>query len=262
MEREIVNGKHRRKRFRFQCSGSWMMVFAIVTLMFYTVSMSVFQNGLLNIGKYNDLSELSDAVAKDPVLMGYSTGAALTQLIGALAIPVLAFLLTERFKSGESFSRMFFPMLICAVISEVPYDFAINSNTYPVLPQNLMVTFVICMIMLYGLRLLTGKKGIKYRLGQGFIILAAILWGSFLQTAFSIGIVLLTAVYYLFDEKKTMRIIAGCGVSLMYVTAPLSSYLLWSYDGEQCGKKYWYLFYILYPVHLGLFGLISWFIQP
>ena len=237
------------------------MIFGCITLMFYTVSMAVFQNGLLKIWNYNDLNELNDAIAKDPLLMNYSTGAAITQLIGALAIPVLAFLLTQNFASAEKFSQMFFPLLICAVISEIPYDFAINNAFFYQLPQNLMVTCVICAIMLYGLRLLVGKIGFIYRVGQGFIILAAILWCSMLQTAFSLGMVLLSAVYYLFDEKKTTRIIVGCGVSLMYVTAPLSSYLLWSYNGEQCGKKYWYLFYILYPVHLGLFGLISWFIH-
>ena len=257
MEREIVNGKQRRKRFRFQCSGSWMMVFGCITLMFYTVSMAVFQNGLLKVGNYSSLTELSDAIAKDPLLMNYSTGAAVTQLIGALAIPVLAFLLVEKFISSVKFSEVFFPLLICAVISEIPYDFAINNAFFYQLPQNLMVTCVICAIMLYGLRLLVGKKGFIFRVGQGFIILAAILWCSMLQTAFSVGMVLLSAVYYLFDEKKTTRIIVGCGVSLMYVTAPLSSYLLWSYDGERCEKKYWYLLYILYPAHLILFGIIS-----
>lgn len=248
----------RRRRLHLEMSGTNLKIYGCITMLFYTVSMSIIQNGIIHINQY-DTTELSQALKGDPGLMLVSGWASVFQLIGGLAVPVFAFLLVEGFLHTSSFRRYLLTMLGFAVISEVPYDLAMNDTLWTLASQNVLFTYAICLILLYGLRLFVGKKGARYRLIQIVMVIAAILWSSFLKCAFGLCSIMLTAVYYLFYDMKGVRLLVGCGVSAMYVTAPLSGYALWNYTGDRGWNKNKYVFYILYPLHLLILGLIAHF---
>lgn len=249
--------KKRKRRFSLELNGTNLKIYGILTMAFYTISISVIQNGLIHIGQYQG-DEFAEALKANPDLMILSSWASLFQLIGGLAVPVFAFLLVEGFLHTRSYKRYLLTMLGFAVLSEIPYDFAMSGTLFDITSQNALFTLAICLVMLYGLRLLTGHKGAMYRLAQGCIVLAAVFWSSLLRCNFGLCVVLLTAIYYLLYEHKGMRLLLGCAVSVMYVTAPVSGYALFCYNGERGWNRNKYLFYAIYPLHLLVFGLIAY----
>lgn len=262
MEQELeqeytASERPRRRRLHLPMTGTNLKIYGCITMLFYTLSMSVIQNGIIQVSQYG--TGLAQALKDDPNLMVISGWASAFQLIGGLAVPVFAFLLVEGFLHTSSFRRYLLTMLGFAVISEVPYDLAMNDTLWTMTSQNALFTYAICLVMLYGLRLFVGKKGARYRLIQVIMILAAILWSSFFRCNFGLCTILLVAVYYLFYDMKGVRVLIGCGVSSMYVTGPLSGYALWNYTGERGRNKNKYVFYVLYPLHLLVLGLIAHF---
>lgn len=248
----------RIRRHYLLMTGRNLKIYGCVTMLFYTISMSIVENGLIHVNAYT-ADGLTQAMAADGHLMMLSTWATVLRLLGGLALPVFAFLLVEGFVHTSSFKRYLLTMLAFAVISEIPYDLAMDDALWSVSGQNVMFTYAICLVMLYGLRMFVGKKGLRFRLAQLFIVLAAILWGELLQSAFSLITVLLCAVYYLFYEEKSKRVLYGCAVSALYVTAIFSGYALWNYAGERGKIRNKYVFYALYPAHLLLLGIIAHF---
>ena len=243
----------RRRRFRLEMNGTTLKTYACITMVFYTASMSVIQNGMIHVNEYT-AQELSDALSADPDLMMLSGWASVFQLIGGLAVPVFAFLLVEGFLHTASFRRYLLTMLGFAVLSEVPYDLAMGDVLWNMSSQNPLFTLVISLIMLYALRMFSARKGIATRVVQAMIVLAAILWCTLLSTGFGLCTVLLTAVYYLAYEKNGVKVLLGCAISAMYVTGPLSGYALWNYTGQRGWNKNKYLFYAFYPIHLLVLG--------
>ena len=248
--------RKRRLLPHIEMTRTSLKLYGCATMLFYTISTSLIQQGLIHVGRYSG-EELGAALSASPQLMIMSGWAVIFQLIGGLAVPVFAFLLVEGFLYTRSFARYLLTMLGFAVFSELPYDLATSGRWIDWTNQNPLLTLSLCLIMLYGLRFFVDKKGVAPRLAQGCIVLAAALWSMLLRCGFGLCTVLLAAVYYLLYDQKGVKTLLGCAVSLMYVTGPLSAYALWSYGGEK-GKdinKYW--FYAFYPAHLLLLGLLA-----
>lgn len=236
-------------------NGKALKIFGCVTMLFYTLSMTVFRNGLIGADSYT-LEQLQNAMATDPGFMRLSGLATGFQLIGGLSVPVFAFLLVEGFENTENFGKYLLSMLIFGAVSEVPYDWAMYGKLYSFEGQNVMFTYTVCLIMLYGMRLMR-EKYVRPDLFCILIGLAGVLWVSLLRTSFGLVTVLLCIVYYMLRDRRGLSIVIGCVISLLYITAPLSGYALWGYTGERGKIKHKYLFYILYPLHLLVLGAIA-----
>lgn len=250
--------KQRLRRLRIEMSTANLKIYGCITAFFYTLSMTVIQNGLIKVQNYTQ-AELADAMANDPHMMLLGTWGSITQLIGGLSIPVFAFLLVEGFKRTHSLRGYMGRMALFAVISEVPYDFAIYGKAWSFDSQNVMVTYLICLVMLYGLSLFEGQRGGRFWVLRILITLASVLWVLLLRGQFGLVTVILVALYYLMYDNKGTRLVIGAAVSITYVTAPLSTYALWKFNGER-GERYpKYLYYIIYPAHLLILGAIAYF---
>lgn len=247
----------KEKRFSIAMTGTNLKIYGCITMFFTTMGKALIENGLLHMGQYTSEAELSQALRSSPDLMLLSGWALVFRLIGALSIPVFAFLLAEGFTHTGSFPRYLGRMALFALISEVPYDFAMSRTFWNLKDQNLLCTLTLCLIMLYGLDLLRDKKGAVCRVAQGTIVAAALLWAQFFGCQFGLCVVLLCAVYYLAYDHKSLRVLLGCGASSLYVTAPLSGWALWNYTGERGRDLNKYIFYALYPAHLLVLGLIA-----
>ena len=71
--------------------------------------------------------------------------------------------------------------------------------------------------------------------------------------------ILLVAVYYLLRDQKSKLWVGGV-ISLMYVTGPVSVFLLKRYNGRPGDGPNKYLFYCLYPLILLILGVITYVI--
>lgn len=242
--------RDRRKLPHVEVTAATLKWYGCATMFFYSLSMTVVQNGLLHVNQFSN-TQLREMWAANPDLMVLSSWAAMFQLLGGLAIPVFAFLLVEGFLHTSSYQSYLIRMVGFAFLSEIPFDLAMSGRIFDWDSQNLLFTLTIGLVMLYGLRLFAAGKGVKL-----LIVLAAVLWSVLMKTQFGLCMVLLIAVYYLLKEHKAKLWVSGI-ISLMYVTGPVSNFVLKRYNhqrGEQPNK---YLFYILYPLHLLILGTIT-----
>ena len=246
--------KHRR--FFIPMNRTNLKLYGCVTMLFYTIGVSVFQNGLLHYDQFQT-GELALALKTNSDLMVLAGWASIFQLIGGLSIPVYAFLLVEGFIHTSNPRHYLMRMLLFAVLSEIPYDLAMSGTIWDPSSQNVLFTLAVAFVMLYGLRYLSMGKSVWIPILQIAVILAALFWCRVLQCNFALCMILLAAVYYLAYEQNGIRILIGCAVSILYVTAPLSGYVLWNYTGEQGRYINKYVFYLFYPLHLLLLGLTA-----
>lgn len=250
--------RRQRKPLRrsIELTGTKLKLYGCITMLFYTIGVSIVQNGMIHINQYDNVT-FSSMLAENPDMMLLSGWASVLQLIGGLAVPVFAFLLVEGFVHTSSFRRYLLTMLGFAVLSEIPYDLAMNDTFWNLSSQNALFSLAICLVMLYGLRLLQERGGKMSKVLMAVMVIAALLWSSLLRCNFGLCLILLCTVYYLLYDRKGMRILMGCAVSTLYVTGPLSGYALWSYNGERGWNKNKYVFYAFYPAHLLLLGVIA-----
>ena len=249
-----------KQKISIRMTASNLKIFGYVTMMFYTVGKAIIENGLLHINAYTDIqfAVLLKENADQMILSGW---AVVFSFIGVLAVPVFAFTLVEGFQHTSDLKKYFLRMSVFALLSEIPYDMAMHQKFFDFSDQNVLFTLAVCLIMLYGLRIYHGKSTLRCRIVKLVIVMAALLWCSILHSAFGMCMVLLVAVYYLFYDKKGIRILIGCGISSLYVTAPFSGYALWNYNGELGCEQKNRIFYWIYPIHLLLFGIISMYIM-
>lgn len=236
---------------RIPMTGMNLKLYGCFTMLFYSFSVSVIQNGMLHMGQLSS-GQLQEILAADPELMALSSWAVVFQLLGGLAVPVFAFLLVEGFVHTQDYRAYLLRMVIFAVISEIPYDFAMTGQWFDWSSQNLLFTLTVCLVMLYGLRLFSASRGM-----QAMIVVAAVLWSGLMRASFGLCEVLLAAAYYLLRDKPKAKLAVGSLISLMYVTGPISTFALSRYNGQRGAHWNKYVFYILYPAHLLVLGLIA-----
>ena len=247
--------RDRRKLPHIEVTSTTLKWYGCITMLFYTLSMSVVQNGMLHVNQFSN-TELREMWAADPNLMVLSSWAAVFQLLGGLAIPVFAFLLVEGFLHTKNYKNYLLRMTAFAIFSEIPYDFAMSGILFDWTNQNMLLTLTVCLVMLYGMKLFAAGRGF-----QILIVLAAALWSSLMKTQFGLCMVLLVAIYYLLRNKPTAKMWLGALVSLMYVTGPISNFVLKRYNGQRGNAWNKYVFYCLYPLQLLVLGVITYLIK-
>lgn len=233
-----------------------LKMFACAAMLLQTIGITIVQNGIIDLGSYTQ-EELSQAMAADSTLMTQAGVGSVLQLIGGLAVPVFAFLLVEGFLNTSSYRNYLLSMAVFALLSEIPYDYAVSQKLIDWSSQNALVTMCICLLMLYFLRMCKERGGAVGNLMQAVIVLCAIAWVTVFRSAYGLCMVLLVADFYIFYTKNVLKTILGAIASLLYVTGPLSFYPIWCYNGVRKDKFSKYVFYAFYPLHLLVLGLIA-----
>jgi hypothetical protein len=196
-------------------------------------------------------------MASDGTLMMKAGVASVLQLIGCLAIPILAFLLVEGFLHTSNYKKYLAAIAVTALISELPYDLANSLHVWDLSSQNAMVSMTIALLMLYFLRMCEKQSGFTRALLQICIVTAAVVWAALFRAEYGLCIVLLAAIFYLFRERSGWKMVLGMVVSLMYVTSPLAFYGIWCYNGKREDKIPKYAYYVFYPLHLLVLGVVA-----
>ena len=134
--------RDRRKLPHIDVTATTLKWYSCVTMLFYAVSVSVIQNGMLHVSRFSN-GELREMWAADADLMILSSWAAVFQLLGGLAVPVFAFLLVEGFLHTKSFKGYLLRMLLFALVSEVPFDFAMGGKLFNWTQQDMPFTLIL-----------------------------------------------------------------------------------------------------------------------
>ncbi len=208
--------------------------------------------------------------------------------VGRTAFPIFVFLLVEGFFHTHSRERYFGRLLLFSLLSELPYDMAFYGKPVYENSQNVFWTLGIGFLVIWGLEGLYGryaagwklvrKNGMGYGLssweGRGkayyqasacflavILIFAGWLTAGILRTDYAGYGVLLIVVFYFGRHAKVWPVFTCLGGYLLFLWEPWCLFgflLILFYDGtrKQSRKGFRYFFYLFYPVHLLIFGII------
>ena len=236
-----------------------LKMFACIVMLIQSIGIVIIEKGLIHLEQYTQTG-LNEAMAQDSHLMTLAGMGSVMQLIGGMAVPVFAFLLVEGFKYTSDYRKYLLVMGLTAVVSEIPYDWAMSGKLLDMSSQNALIGTCICLMMLKCLDLFKEMSGMARLLVRMLVVLAAVIWVSMIRAEYGLCMVLLVAVLYVFDTRNVLKTILGCMISLMYVTGPIAFYGIWCYNGERKNRIPKYVYYAFYPLHLLVLGMIAKFL--
>ena len=233
-----------------------LKMFACIVMLIQSIGIVIIEKGLIHLDQYTQVG-LNEAMAQDSHLMTLAGMGSVMQLIGGMAIPVFAFLLVEGFQNTSDYRKYLLAVGVTALISEIPYDWAMRGKLLDMSSQNALIGICICLMMLKCLDMFKEMSGIARSLVRVLVVLAAVIWVSMIRAEYGLCMVLLVAVFYVFDTRNVLKTILGCMISLMYVTGPIAFYGIWCYNGERKNRIPKYIYYVFYPLHLLVLGVIG-----
>lgn len=259
MTAEHENGLGGRKPLFPSVSVNTLKIAGAILMTLYFLSAAVIQNGILHVSSYTP-DQLSELLAGDAEAMLWAGIASMAEIIGMIAISIYAYLVAQGVEHTSSMGKYALSVLAFAVISEVPYDLAVYGQVWNWESQNTLWTVFIALITLWLMKYVEGRGAMTYVL-SAVAALGGCLWTVLINCKFGWGFVLIAGVMYLLRKRRTMSLIAGLGVSLVYVTAAMGFILISMCNGERrtgeggLGK---YAYYAYYPLILALMAAWVW----
>lgn len=180
------------------------------------------------------------------------------RLIGRLAFPIFCFLLVEGFLHTHDVKKYIRRLLLFGLVSEIPFDMAFFRVPFYGGHQNVYWTLALGMIAMAAMQHFQDAAG-RLTWQGGAAAVACALAAELAATDYgAIGVALIAALY-LTRNSRTQQSILGAGMMLFELTAPLAFVLTWFYNGQRGRCPQWakWAFYLFYPVHLVVLGVIT-----
>lgn len=235
-------------------SGSTLKLIAIITMLIDHTAAILLYPVLIQSGGLQQRLLVFGPMLYDVYLV-------MRQVIGRMAFPIFCFLLVEGFQRTSNVYRYALRLFIFALLSEIPFDLALNGAWLEFGYQNVMFTLLVGLLTMIVCHELESHELNRWftLIGQLLIMVLGILMGDLLQTDYGgYGVLCIMALYF-FRKNKGWQIAAGScafvlGEYLLLGTAsellaPLGFIPVACYNGRR-GMKMKYLFYFFYPVHL------------
>lgn len=189
--------------------------------------------------------------------------------IGRMAFPLFCFVLVEGFVHTRSRSKYALRLLAFGIVAEVPYDYALHTSISWTSELNIMFTLLLAFCALW----LADVVGSKLKLpwwGTSLLTVATVAGAAWLANGpldvsyHAYGIILIGALY-LARNHRFVQFLLGCAATVwycedhnswlqMYAAAGLACIAL--YNGQRGRGMKWF-FYLFYPVHLAVLGLLN-----
>lgn len=179
--------------------------------------------------------------------------------IGRIAFPIYCFLLVEGFFMTKNIGKYIIRCLIFACISEIPFNMAIYGQIWYQQRQNVYFTLVIGLCTLVILDKVKGYDALSV-IKQFVVVAIGAGVAQVLEVDYHyLGVLFIVMFYYCRGMNKWHRDLIGVAAFSYEVTAPLAFIPIHLYNGER-GLPLKYVFYLVYPVHLFVYGMIRVFI--
>ncbi|MDO5344621.1 MAG: TraX family protein [Lachnospiraceae bacterium] len=176
--------------------------------------------------------------------------------VGRVAFPIFCFLLVEGFLHTHDVKKYAQRLFLFALISEIPFDFALKPRWFYPNKQNVYFTLLIGLLVLWGITVCSGQLVL-----QLLILVSGLLAASFLKTDYSYKGVFLIEVLYIFRFSRLYQCLGGAAAISWEMPAPAAFLPIYFYNGKR-GISLKYFFYWFYPVHLVLLGIITQYVLP
>lgn len=180
------------------------------------------------------------------------------RLIGRLAFPIFCFLLVEGFLHTHDAKQYLRRLLLFGAVSEIPFDMAFFRVPFYGGHQNVYWTLALGVIAMVAMQRSQDAAG-RLTWKGGLAAVGCALLAELAATDYgAIGVALIAALY-LTRKYRTQQSILGAGMMLFELTAPLAFVLTWFYNGKRGRCPQWakWAFYLFYPVHLVVLGVIT-----
>ncbi|GMQ55733.1 TraX family protein [Vallitalea sediminicola] len=186
------------------------------------------------------------------------------RIIGRIAFPIFAFLIAEGYFHTHDVKKYLIRLFTFALISEIPYNLAFEGNIIE-FGSGLNVFFT----LFFGLLAVFVYDHYK-KLGYLLVLLIGIV-AYFLDTDYGILGVLVIFAFYVFrsdfyKQALSYILLTSLFLGIMYfryhginlqVFSPIALIFIYYYNGKK-GPKIKYLFYVFYPGHLLILGLLEY----
>lgn len=256
-------------------SGSTLKIIAMVTMLIDHIGAAVIERGFLLDRLQAEGMRLDFTMIRDnftslsPALQEAFMADAVLRLIGRIAFPIFCFLLVEGFIHTRSKARYAGRLLVVALLSEIPFDYAIYGGENIWGAQNVLWTLLFGLLGLWaweGVRDLS-RRHFKRDIGVlGFLAAVPFMaLAEFCHTDYGAFGVFLIAILYIplaghVKKARLAQSLSGALCVAFEFTAPLAFVLTYFYNGKR-GLDIKWLFYFFYPVHLAiLYGIRILFI--
>jgi len=174
------------------------------------------------------------------------------RIIGRISFPIFAFLIVEGFMHTRDVKKYIFRMLVFALVTEIPFDFAfygaVNWEH-----QNVLITFGLALLALYIDRQYTRKIGIVAAFALAFL-------AEFIGSDYGmLGVIIVMMFYWNYDRFYNKMIFGTASLTLLVTSYQIFDVLAMIPIGLYNGKKgigVKYFFYIFYPGHLLILYII------
>ena len=179
-------------------------------------------------------------------------------LLSYVGLPIYAFLTVEGVKHTANMGMYLLRTLIAFLITEPFYDYVRQGTLFEA--QNVLLSILVTQVMLYYLMKVTADKLWGFAL-KAILVVAAVFWSAFVQGQYGVAIVLMSAVFYFFRDKKLFWNVGITALSVATYISPVVALLFINhYDGEP-PKYNKYFFYAVYPLIWIAFAAMKLFLM-
>ncbi|MDD6968132.1 MAG: TraX family protein [Firmicutes bacterium] len=235
-----------------------LRLLGLIIAAFGMLGRGILQNRVLGMTSGADLAALLESSAD---AMNAATAAIILWVIEGTAVPIFTLLTVDGFQRTASVKNYLFRLLLLAVVSEVPFHFALTGRLLNPSPRNPVFGLVLVVVMLYLLRYYDGNT-VKHVFIRILVLFTACLWAGIGQVEYGVPMVLMAFFLYTLRQRHTMALFAASAAALvctvgnpLFMFAPFGFLLAHFYNGEEGRASPRLLQYALYPVLLLLIGL-------
>ena len=191
--------------------------------------------------------------------------------VGRLSFPIFAYLLTEGYVHTKSFSKYFLRLLVLAIVSEVIYDYVFFDSFIYLGANNIFFTLSLGLLTLFLLdkskvlinKYFKDKRDLVIILPATYFLIIIImgLLGEFLCFSYGMLGVFVISFFYLFKGNFPFLFISVSLITLI-LGEPMQYFSLFSliliyFYNKKLGKSCKLFFYLYYPLHILILGLIK-----
>lgn len=176
------------------------------------------------------------------------------RIIGRLAFPIYCFLLVQGYNHTSNLKKYFLRLGLFALLSEIPFDLALQKDIFDIKNQNIFFTLLIGLLAVHCYNYFKYKKPIMIISIISLCILATIIncdYGA-------IGVLMILG-FCIYKDKKVKLVLWEGIVSLpafLEFFGLLAFIPIFLYNSKK-GYNIKYLFYMFYPLHLLILYFIS-----
>lgn len=229
---------------RFGISSSTLKIIAMVAMVIDHAAVALIMPYMEAVYGYNESFVFADDICR---------------YIGRLAFPIFCFLLVQGYLHTRNVRKYATRLAVFAVLSEVPFDLAGSGKWVDFGAQNVLWTLLLGLLTIvlveYVQKLPMVKEAPQPCLWSWLAVVPMAILAYVLKTDYDAFGVLLICILYATAANRRQQLIVGALAVAWETTAPLAFIPIAFYNGKRGLPLKWF-FYLFYPVHLLIYGIL------